>query len=380
MRIGIITQPLRDNYGGLLQNFALQQVLLENGHEPITLDWNGVKTPLWRIVASHIKWWLPRKLHLVQEPAYIPNKIEYSVIRQYTTRFINNYIKRSQLLQSSAEFRYEAKNRNLQALIVGSDQVWRPYYALGRIFDMYLDFARDLDVKKIAYAASFGTDQWEYTPEETKLCSLLAHDFDLVTTREDTGVTLCRQYLGVKATHVLDPTMLLDKCAYEKIVANNNTPISKGNLFHYILDTSKDKSQFIDAIAKKMGLTPFTAVPDYKGTELTCKLVKTEIDKCIYPEVEKWLRGFMDAEMVICDSFHGAVFSIIFNKPFWVIANKERGNARFNSLLSTFHLENRLITSDDNINVKAPIDWVQVNQILYEKRVSSLRLLLNVLK
>ena len=86
-----------------------------------------------------------------------------------------------------------------------------------------------------------------------------------------------------------------------------------------------------------------------------------------------WLRAFMDAKMVIVDSFHGAVFSIIFNKPFWIIANPERGNARFSSLLKLFGLENRItdVFHLHEIDINQPIDWKSVNEIKYRKIIES---------
>lgn len=82
----------------------------------------------------------------------------------------------------------------------------------------------------------------------------------------------------------------------------------------------------------------------------------------------------MDAKLVFTDSFHGCVFSIIFNKPFWVIGNKERGNARFDSLLKLFNLESRRVDINDidNIDFTAPIDWNEVNTVKKEWQEKSI--------
>jgi polysaccharide pyruvyl transferase WcaK-like protein len=98
---------------------------------------------------------------------------------------------------------------------------------------------------------------------------------------------------------------------------------------------------------------------------------KTLLAKCIYPPVTNWIRGFMDAEFVNTDSFHGTVFSINFNKPFISIGNKKRGMTRFDSLLKMFGLENRLIDSTDkNVLeiIHEKIDFIRVNKILDNKR------------
>ena len=90
----------------------------------------------------------------------------------------------------------------------------------------------------------------------------------------------------------------------------------------------------------------------------------SRIEDCVFPGVTTWLRAFMDAEMTIVDSFHGMVFSIIFNKPFWAIGNVGRGMSRFTSLLRTFHLEDRLLDEEhlDNVDFSKSINWNMVNR------------------
>ena len=95
------------------------------------------------------------------------------------------------------------------------------------------------------------------------------------------------------------------------------------------------------------------------------------------PPVEKWLRGFYDAQYVITDSFHACVFSILYQKPFVVYGNKHRGMARFHSLLAIFGLEDRLVTTpEEALDVIArPIDWNYVNTQLTKWRKKSLNFL-----
>lgn len=380
MKIGIITQPLQNNYGCLLQNYALQQVLIENGHEPITLDWDTKELPLWRRTLSAIKRRVVLKKIKLPDKPYNPTKKEFKIIHRYLSEFVANYINCSKVLYTSKDFLKETKKNNLQALIVGSDQIWRPTYYVGNsLYEMFLSFAEDIDIKRVSYAASFGVDYWEFTPEQTAVCGRLINKFDLVTVREESGIYLCKTFFNVEATHVLDPTMLPNKSVYEKIVSDNQTPRSKGNLFHYILDPSPNKTDLVNSIASKAGLIPFSCMPTYQIENRTKYNIKHEINKCVFPGVDVWLRCFMDAEMVICDSFHGCVFSIIFNKPFWLIVNEDRGNARFVSLLNMFGLQDRLITPTDKIDYSKPIDWSHVNSILSNNRLSSINILLNSL-
>ena len=97
---------------------------------------------------------------------------------------------------------------HFDAFVVGSDQVWRPRYN-AYIPNLFLDFTEGMSVKRIAYAASFGTDQWEFSAEQTTISSFLAKKFDIVSVREASGIQLCKQNLGVDAIQVLDPSLLL---------------------------------------------------------------------------------------------------------------------------------------------------------------------------
>jgi exopolysaccharide biosynthesis predicted pyruvyltransferase EpsI len=183
--------------------------------------------------------------------------------------------------------------------------------------------------------------------------------------------------LGVDAVHLLDPTLLLDKSDYITLIKNANEPPSAGNLYTYILDSTFEESDIISFIATKLHLLPFSIMPKRFTRE-----TQNSVEKCVFPPVTKWLRSFMDADFVVTDSFHGCVFSIIFNKPFVAIGNESRGMARFHSLLTLVGLGDRLITSYDdllNIDWDASIDWEKVNKRLDEKRKESIDFLINTL-
>lgn len=385
MKIGILTQPLHNNYGGLLQNYALQQVLIRAGHEVETIDWRSPKVGWLQILLIRVKWTLlPAILpHKYKRPKfhYSLTAKEMATIRRNTNHFINTYINHTIPVQSLADFALQAEVGQYDGYIVGSDQCWRPRYN-SFLPAMFLSFARDKDVRRIAYAASFGTDNWEFTPKMTALCAPLAQKFDLVTVREDSGVKLCKKHLGVEATHVLDPTMLLTKEDYVRLIEAEKEPKSKGTLFNYILDPDAIKSAFINRVAEGMKLEPFQVLPKYQAETRTKEDVKQRIEGCVYPGVATWLRAFMDAEMTIVDSFHGIVFSILFNKPFWVIGNADRGMSRFTSLLKIFGLEDRLldVSKLDETDFTIPINWERVNRVLEQNRVESKNILFNSLR
>lgn len=390
MKIGILTQPLHDNYGGLLQNYALQQVLIRMGHDPVTLDWDRIspsqKTKFYyvkRILGPLYRKMLNAKSCLQGKKVYYqPTEKEKEIISRNNRKFVRDYIRTTKKNSSEKDLLKNVEQENIEALVVGSDQVWRPRYNGFAINQMYLDFAKDLDLKRIAYAASFGTEEWEYTTTQTKQFSELIKKFDLVTVREDSGVRLCKEYLGVQATHVLDPTMLLTKEDYIRLIETEKEPRADGTLFNYILDPDATKTAFVKRVADEMKLKPFQVLPKYQVETRTKEDVKKRIEDCVFPEVTTWLRAFMDAKMTIVDSFHGMVFSIIFNKPFWVIGNKERGMSRFVSLLKMFGLENRMIDANDFkiCDFSESIDWIKVNAQQQVLKNKSIEYLSNVLK
>lgn len=380
MKIGILTQPLKNNYGGLLQNYALQMVLKRAGHTVETIDWGSPFS--FRLKLFYIKTRVMSRLFPNRYQAkYRPTSKEEKIIGRETEYFISKYICRTKCAETFAEIQRISESNEYDAYVVGSDQCWRPLY--NRYLPaMYLSFTENKKVKRVAYAASFGTDQWEYTQESTAQCAPLAQKFDLVTVREDSGVKLCKDHLGVDATYVLDPTMLLTKEDYIQLIEAEKEPKAAGTLFNYILDPAVTKTTFINRVAEEMNLKPFQVLPKYQAETRTKKDVKKRIEDCVFPGVTTWLRAFMDAEMTIVDSFHGMVFSILFNKPFWVIGNAERGMSRFTSLLRLFNLEDRLLNVNElgNVDIKIPIDWTSVNNILHKRRMESINLLLGALR
>ena len=346
MRIAILTLPLHTNYGGILQAYALQTVLERMGHEVCIVEKKRkpVTLPLWKVPLVYGKRML-KNAKGRPFPLFYEQKVnrEEPFVRQHTDKFICRYIKRRIVGDFS-----EINESDYDAIVVGSDQIWRPKYFNDNIERAFLDFTEGWDVRRIAYAASFGTDEWEYTRAQTRRCGRLLKRFDAVSVR--------------------DPTMLLEKEDYIRLFENANTPKSNGTLLNYILDDTPEKTALTNRIAKERGLVPFRV--NAKSD------INLPIENRIAPSVEQWLRGFYDAEFVVTDSFHACVFSILFNKPFLVVGNQKRGLSRFVSLLGMFGLEDRLIT-DMNINnvlFSKVIDYMPINNLLNELKQKSIRL------
>ncbi|MDD4781719.1 MAG: polysaccharide pyruvyl transferase family protein [Tissierellia bacterium] len=376
MRIGILTQPLNNNYGGLLQNYALQKVLRQFEHEVHTINIKNRETSKFRRLASILIKSTQRLLGQNVRLRTWPNIKESELISHNTSQFVRNKIITTDIITKKVDASL-LRDYNFDAYIVGSDQVWRPKYS-PQLPTYFLDFLEhNPDVKKIAYAASFGVDHWEFTKNQTAEFKKLIKLFDAVSVREDSGVELCKKHFDIEAIHLLDPTMLLTKDDYISIVEKENIKESLGNLFTYILDSSKEKNIIVDNIANNCNLKPFSVMQSKRFSDKDRK----GIDDCVFPPVEQWIRGFMDAEFVVTDSFHGTVFSILFNKPFISIANKSRGITRFKSLLKLFQLEDRLVIPKESFNVNniKKIDFLEINNILLKEKEKSISFLRNQL-
>lgn len=358
MKIGILTLRLRTNYGGILQNYALQTVLRRLGYEPVTICYSIRDSYISKILSIGKRLFLKvfRKKNILIRAWLF--KREHETITQNTRFFVNKYI----LTTKSVPINEVGKLcANLDVVVVGSDQVWRPKYAK-RIEEFFLKSLKRYNIRKIAYAASFGTENWEYTLKQTKRCARLAKRFDFISVRERSGIELCQEYLNVNAIHLLDPTMLLDKEDYICLVEQEKTKHFSDSLFVYILDRSKEKEKIVRAVSEELDVNPFSVMPEKHFADVGAEY----IEQCIFPPVTDWLRGFVDASFVVTDSFHGMVFSIIFNKPFIVIANEERGLGRFVSLLEMFDLKDRLVFSLQTLTselIRMPIDFVRVNLV-----------------
>ena len=352
MKIGIVTHILGNNYGGLLQNYALQYVLKQLGHQPMTIDFT-----LRQSRRSYI-------FSLCKQLLWSVTKLRHPRLRRSFSNivladFIERYILTTKNVYSYTKDIVDKEKFDL--IIVGSDQVWRPKYVC-ELENMYLKFVPD-DIKKIAYAASFGVDTWEYNAEQTETCAKYAKRLDAISVREATGVELCRTYLGVNAQHVLDPTILAGAEAYKPLLKEKTE--EEDYLFAYILDITPEKQSYVESMAKSKGL----------------KVIIRGADKNSTLSVEDWLSMIANSSMVVTDSFHGTVFSILFHKEFYSIVNVARGGTRFVSLLSPLGLEHRMgdVSQLQSLEL-SPVDWKQVDHILDSQRQDSINFLTNALK
>lgn len=364
--------PLKYNYGGILQAFALQTVLERMGNEVFVVRksnyvqektfWSSPLIILIRFIKKSIKRIIGRK-HVVFYEKEANNEFRY--LTQNTWPFVEKYIK----TVYTKDWFLVPKN-DFDCLIVGSDQVWRKEFIENYgipVSRLFLDYAKDWNVIRISYAASFGIDSWDYSKEETKKCRDLVNMFNAISVREESGISLCKNNLGVDAQCVLDPTMLLNINDYINLINKAQIEsLDEGYVVSYLLDPSGEKNLVYDHIVD------FYQSPRYimVGNPWSIK----NISERQLPAIEQWLNAFWKSKFVFTDSFHGTVFSIIFNRPFIVFRNSYRGNARIESLLHLFGLENRLVDSVGECDkiLSTPIAWNEVNAQLEIMRKNSM--------
>ena len=285
--VAILTLNFNDNIGGVLQSYALQKFLSDNYYDATTIQ-------------SHEYWH-----HL-------------SFVKKLKCRVVNDFSK----IQN-----------DYSSYIVGSDQVWRRDFISGKWRDswqtwkpLFLDFAKNWNVNKIAYSASYGNDNFNFNDVMPSIKDCL-NSFDAISMRELDATKYIDSITNTPTTNTCDPTMLLTKEDYIKLCSNIKT--KENGLFTYILDKSDEKTKIANKILSNLSIEKVSRVEN---------------------NVEEWLASYRDSKCVLTDSFHGVVFSIIFNKPFICIYNKSRGGSRFNTLIELFNIGNRVVTSEDEID------------------------------
>ena len=376
MRVAIITLPLHTNYGGILQAYALKKSIEALGHSVDVIDrkCKMVLTPSWKMPLVYLKRALfnlkPGGPEIFRERRILR---EYPVVSAQLAGFVSEEIS-PRMIDSYTEI----APGDYDAFVVGSDQVWRPKY-FGRIEDAFLDFTSLWDVRRVSYAASFGTDHLEYEFEQLYKCSSLLSTFDAVSVREASAVQMCDEWFDREdAVHVLDPVMLLPAGHYAEIARKSSEHPAKGKVLSYILDTDPSKKAVLQKVKGWLGGMPEhdAYIPDRDP--------RIPLARRIVPPMEQWLSCFADAEFVVTDSFHGCVLSILFHKPFIALANPSRGMSRVLSLLESFQLEDRIVQGldpdDDGEYYLADIDWDRIDARLEELKASSLSFLTNALK
>ena len=345
MKIALLNLPIDDNFGGNLQRYALVKVLEMLGNDVTHLlvareqKITYLKYPIVVLKRVIKRIFLKKGVPIFAEfSAKKTPLVFYPSIKPFYSRYIKS---------SVPLFEYEniKKINDFDAYIVGSDQVWRKQIVQPFPLKMFLWDYLPTSAKKIAYAVSLGNSEPELCKAEAETLKKFYNQFTAVSVREKSALEVLDYYgwTKPKAEWLTDPTLLLKKEDYIDVINKAETSRMNGDMFCYILDSTQEKIDFIKHEASSRNMKPFT----------------TGLHKI---SIEQWLRNFNDAKFIVTDSYHGFVFSMIFNKPVKLFLNKFRGNARFESLFDLLRISKN----------QEFFDWDKINAILANEREKAL--------
>lgn len=348
MKVGIITFHRAVNYGAVLQAYALQHAIEKLGYEAYIIDYrckevDKAASPLLGFRSGDSFKTATKKLvfRLRKNMAF--------------NSFMRKYVNLSP--KTATNHNLEKMSDEYDAFFTGSDQVWNCRCS-GNDETFFLNFVKD-GKKKNAYAASFGTEKlFEDDPFDYK--TLLA-DFNSISVREKSGVDIVVSESGRKAQVTLDPTLLLSKEEWKPAVGKR--PIKEKYIFVYYIRESKDLLNYAGKLSEKTG---------YKV--INAKNSKEFFLKCSPSDFLAWIYY---AEYFVTNSFHGTVFSLLFNKKFAIeLDNGKTVNNRSKELLELVGVDRTLAI--DNIDlISKETDYTAVEKIIEAERAKSIDFIIN---
>lgn len=359
MKIGILTFQYANNYGALLQAYALRKYLLNLGHEVYILNYDNsmlymknrnlkkkILTCVWDIFSKI----LGKNKRLKKFEIFRKKNLEISM----------------SVMKNIEEIRAYVANTKYDAYIVGSDQVWNPYITSND--SVYcLSFATN--EKKIAYAASFGISCFPLNLEENFIKYI--NKFNFVSVRENTGKDILNKMNYQDVRVVLDPVFLLEKKQWEKLAITN---INYSYILCYYMPGDKVCEKKIKKIAENLR-NRFGYKIINIGRKEYHKFINDGKD-IIDASPNEFLGYFKNAKFIVTNSFHGTAFSLIFEKEFYSVVNLSINNetklsSRITDLLQNVELDNRIISDrTEQIDV-FPIDYKKINKNINQLKKQS---------
>ncbi len=350
-RVGIINHWMVNNYGALLLAYGLEKKIADMGYdvESITYLPDEVRRP-WKLSIAKKIGFITYLLRLGYFSVFIlPRQKGFSHMRRSM-----NTSKQEYSDSTICEI-----DKVYDKVVIGGDQLWNTkvnYYNENN----FLPFIQDSS-KKIVYAASIA--QETVRPDIREDFITYARSFSYVTSREKHTQNLIEELAGVPAPRVADPAFLLDAGAWAELAEKDSKAPSKF-VFVYQVQSDKVLINFAKNLARQIGAKViFCPFPLKK--QIGCK-------RKPYISPEQWLWYVQHAEYVVTDAFHGTVFSIIFNTPFFVeISEYGKDTAsRITNILEVFGLEERLF-STEKLPVLKDIDYAKVNKIISQERIEA---------
>lgn len=354
MKVCTITCHDVYNHGASLQAYALMMYLKKGGHHVEIIDYKpdylsnhykllSVDNPKWKVN------WLTKLLYLTIK---FPSRITGLQRKKSFDKFTSKYLKLTNTRYSSNE---ELKDNlpNADAFICGSDQIWNTLHKNGKDPAFYLDFVPD-EKLKLAYAASFATDT--ISDENKPLIREKVYRLDGIGVREKSGVNILKTLDIDHSVNVLDPVLLLSKEEWNDI---GEKKFKEKYILIYDFDNSIVIKNLALEIAKEKGLVIYSINPG--KVNYADKYFK-------YVGPETFISLIRDSSFVLSNSFHAAVFSVIYKKNFAIVRREEAINTRMRDFLDDLKIKDRLITGSYDIDkILNPFDYNETEHILKEK-------------
>lgn len=369
MRLALISFHNAANYGASMQAYALQRFLSDKGYDCEYINYvNDTRKHMYSM--SFLVMDSLRKKKIGAAIKYAIGSPFLNIRKARFKRFYTKYLKQTKKVYTTSQ---EASELNdlYDFFIIGSDQVW----ALennGGDMAFFLDFVAD-NRKKISYSSSFGLAEIDdkYREQYTKCLS----SFHSLAVRETIGQRIIKELTGREATLVVDPVFLLSKQQWEDIMPRRK--LNERFVFSYT-NTDCQISDFLSTGYPMEGRKHYILSSHTRPGDFINKNVRVKY--CMPPQ--EFLRVIYDAELVVTASFHCLALSILFNKPFVVLLMGDKGkDERLVNLLTQLGLKNRIWSPSMTVNdIKAPIDYEQVNKKLDQLKLHSLDYLKNALK
>lgn len=311
MRIGILTLQGASNYGAVLQATALSDFLKSMGYETEVI--NFYTPEVYGFYDYHIfsKPLSPRSI-LSKALRRKRNEREWRAFEAFRAKalsFSSRCVDRQSFSEIASQY---------DAVICGSDQVWNPKANGGHMDEYCLSPIDGSKVKKISFAASFGT-VGTVEGREAQIKDYLS-DFTALSVREDEAASYLRSVVGRPVERLVDPSLLMDARYYERFEALTSTP--GRYLLTYMLNGSEGLLETVQSLSARTGLPVISLGKRVPGSRLVKDIGPAE-----------YLYLVHHAEAFVTNSFHGTAFALIYGTPFLTFGNGCY-NSRMRTLLS----------------------------------------------
>ncbi|MEI6065923.1 MAG: polysaccharide pyruvyl transferase family protein [Methylococcaceae bacterium] len=374
MRVGILTYHFSDNYGALFQAYALRQWFLDQGHKAEFVNYHpdhvegGGDIQFDNLFSRKNLKVLYLKLSRLKGK-WFGNRQQQDNFDHFRHEFLGVTAPVYKTIQA-----LKAASLNYDLLVCGSDQIWNPSEQFGLDPAYFLNFTiNNKLVRRISYAPSFGRS--EINEQYHKELAGLLLKLDAISVREQSGVSIVKDLIGVEPVCVPDPTILLSD--YSGIMTPY--PVSSDKyVFCYGLRSRDVIGEVAEAVAKSLGADLYSPYNSHRRWK--------EIGETVYPCPRQWLYLLKNSEFVVTNSFHGTALSILLNKPFVVVGlqdNKASLNARALNLLELVGLSSRFLDDSHPESIERvlseSITWDSVNNHLADLRSQGISFLKNQL-